>query len=237
MDEEKRDSLREEARAKERAYYAEHREKIRARKRAKVRANHDKYLAYWRARRERNRALGLKPKQGDPEKRKAYYKAYYKEHRDRIRAARKLADAQHPERATAQHARYYEKNRERLIQYERDKRGQDPFVREYRERRDFFKQHPRIRRIWWIFRSMISWEKLTELTPQIENGPCDICGITDQLMRFDHDHKTLKFRGLLCHGCNVALGHFADDPAILQKALAYLQRAAAIEGAESDVTV
>jgi hypothetical protein len=28
----------------------------------------------------------------------------------------------------------------------------------------------------------------------------------------DHDHKTKQIRGILCRGCNIALGHLQDDP-------------------------
>lgn len=41
----------------------------------------------------------------------------------------------------------------------------------------------------------------------------------------DHCHKTGKVRGLLCTRCNLMLGHGRDDPGILKKALAYLERA------------
>ena len=54
-------------------------------------------------------------------------------------------------------------------------------------------------------------------------GPCDICGQECE-RRFDHDHETGAFRGWLCHGCNVALGHFRDDPEILMAAVEYLLR-------------
>lgn len=39
----------------------------------------------------------------------------------------------------------------------------------------------------------------------------------------DHCHTTGKVRGLLCHNCNILLGHAADNPDILQKALSYLE--------------
>ena len=38
----------------------------------------------------------------------------------------------------------------------------------------------------------------------------------------DHDHKTGKFRGWICHNCNRALGAFKDDPELLIEALLYL---------------
>lgn len=39
----------------------------------------------------------------------------------------------------------------------------------------------------------------------------------------DHDHKTGKVRGLLCHNCNRALGLFQDDTSYMYRALRYLK--------------
>jgi len=39
---------------------------------------------------------------------------------------------------------------------------------------------------------------------------------------FDHDHKTGKFRGLLCSRCNTALGLFLDNPNLIGSANKYL---------------
>lgn len=39
----------------------------------------------------------------------------------------------------------------------------------------------------------------------------------------DHDHVTEVVRGLLCHQCNVALGHFRDRTDLLEKAVRYLE--------------
>lgn len=52
-------------------------------------------------------------------------------------------------------------------------------------------------------------------------GRCAICS-SEEPLRIDHDHKTGKIRGLLCHHCNVALGHFDDSIPIIEKAIEYL---------------
>ena len=58
-----------------------------------------------------------------------------------------------------------------------------------------------------------------------QNGVCAICLSQDKHSRLavDHCHKTNKVRGLLCRGCNFALGKFADDPEVVARALVYLR--------------
>ena len=40
----------------------------------------------------------------------------------------------------------------------------------------------------------------------------------------DHDHSTGKVRGIICNDCNLALGLACDDPDILRKLTAYLEK-------------
>ena len=57
-----------------------------------------------------------------------------------------------------------------------------------------------------------------------QGGGCAVCGTEPGTKRLhiDHDHETLKVRGLLCHPCNVALGFVKDDVDILAGLMAYL---------------
>lgn len=62
-----------------------------------------------------------------------------------------------------------------------------------------------------------------------QGGTCAICGKECDIHRnlaVDHDHESGKVRGLLCQNCNVGLGHFKDNPALLQQAIDYLRRTA-----------
>ena len=69
-----------------------------------------------------------------------------------------------------------------------------------------------------------------------QDGRCLICGRDfDDIYRnpkqnhiyytprIDHDHKTGKVRGILCHHCNTALGSFYENPLILVRAIKYLK--------------
>jgi hypothetical protein len=64
----------------------------------------------------------------------------------------------------------------------------------------------------------------------LQGGRCAICGGLDtgnknhHKLSVDHDHKTKKVRGLLCHPCNVVLGQAKDNPDILEAAAKYLRK-------------
>ena len=56
-----------------------------------------------------------------------------------------------------------------------------------------------------------------------QDGRCLICG-EEETLGVDHDHATGAVRGLLCSRCNVGVGYFRDDVALLLKAVDYLTR-------------
>ncbi len=53
---------------------------------------------------------------------------------------------------------------------------------------------------------------------------CEICDSTKELC-YDHDHVTMKFRGVLCRQCNRALGQLGDNLDRVLKVVDYLKKA------------
>lgn len=60
-----------------------------------------------------------------------------------------------------------------------------------------------------------------------QGGKCAICRSTNpgqhEFFARDHNHSSGATRGLLCTECNLGLGKFKDDPAVLRRAADYLE--------------
>lgn len=59
-----------------------------------------------------------------------------------------------------------------------------------------------------------------------QGGGCAVCGARPRNRRLsvDHCHRSRVVRGILCAGCNFAIGCMADSPDRLRAAAAYLER-------------
>lgn len=60
---------------------------------------------------------------------------------------------------------------------------------------------------------------------ELQNNRCAICFTDNNGKRdfhLDHNHTTKKVRGILCHNCNMLLGHAKENLEILDKAKDYL---------------
>lgn len=84
----------------------------------------------------------------------------------------------------------------------------------------------------------VTYDQMVERHGEI----CGICGrspsfpstgksSTGGRLVIDHDHTTGQLRGLLCNGCNTALGKFQDSISGLERAIDYLRRAEAASDA------
>jgi len=56
---------------------------------------------------------------------------------------------------------------------------------------------------------------------------CDLAPV-DRIssLMVDHNHATGVVRGLICHNCNIAIGHLKDDPVKAESVASYLRRSA-----------
>jgi hypothetical protein len=68
-----------------------------------------------------------------------------------------------------------------------------------------------------------------EALMKLQDGKCAICGRPPdgtnrrtESLHWDHHHPTKKMRSLLCHHCNLGVGAFYDNPALLLKAANYI---------------
>ncbi len=62
-----------------------------------------------------------------------------------------------------------------------------------------------------------------------QGGCCLICGKHKDKLVIDHDHISGVVRGLLCSGCNTAMGQFQDNVDILTKAIEYIKGHSTVE--------
>jgi hypothetical protein len=98
----------------------------------------------------------------------------------------------------------------------------------YARTKAYSKARPDMRRKTWLKCAYEMSGEDYEHLRESQNHRCAICGVheSDNLKKklyVDHDHVTLKVRGLLCHLCNSALGKFKDDPVLLRRAAQYLE--------------
>lgn len=102
--------------------------------------------------------------------------------------------------------------------------------RRYRERHpDYFrdyniknKDRKRLANIKWLYGISVGEYEALIL---VQNNQCAICKTEfdgQRRITVDHDHGTNEVRGLLCQGCNTAIGLFKDRQALLEFAIDYL---------------
>lgn len=75
----------------------------------------------------------------------------------------------------------------------------------------------------------LTLENFNQILAQ-QNNSCAICFTKNAggkgTFHVDHNHVSGRLRGLLCHNCNLGLGHFKDNPNLLSVAIKYLQERA-----------
>jgi hypothetical protein len=149
------------------------------------------------------------------------YEAYLQRHResakrnrphniDTIKAGHKIYYAANKSRINAKAAEWAKLNPKKRDQSRRKWLRANPDYHKHRER---------------LMKYGLTPEAFAELM-RTHGGACALCRSTTRLS-VDHDHATGQIRGLLCAGCNAAIGILGDSVAGLQRALQYLEAAAA----------
>jgi hypothetical protein len=160
------------------------------------------------------------------EQKRQSWDRHKEENARRAREARK----RDPERFREYYRRKYEKDREKILEQNRAWAVANPDkVRAIKLRHDYGTTPEEVD------------QKLLE-----QGGLCEICQVDleqvihrnkDGTVRgsgicIDHCHETGKVRGIICSGCNKALGYFKDDPARMRAGADYIEKYRASANAE-----
>jgi hypothetical protein len=146
----------------------------------------------------------------------AYNHAYYRANRERLIAYQKGLYERDKDRIKAQRAAYKQANRDLLRARGRAR---------YQKHRVVILEKQRQKRLTGEERAAVHGLTVDQYQAMVkeQGGLCAICGGAMKRICIDHDHETGAVRGLLCHNCNVALGHLRDSPALLRAAADYVE--------------
>lgn len=145
----------------------------------------------------------------DPQK----AKKYREKNHARIVAHKKKYYLKYKEKVDKKIKQYYEGHKEEALKYQK----------KYRE------ENKQKIQVWmWKHFYNLSLEQVDGMLIA-QDHKCKICGESlkkGKGRHVDHDHKTGKVRGILCHTCNTGLGSFKDDQKLLESAIQYLKETA-----------
>lgn len=122
------------------------------------------------------------------------------------------------EKVREYHRRWHAANRDRVNACARARYARNPeAVNSYHKKKAFF-----LKTFYGITRE--DRDKIIEE----QGGVCPGCNVVLDLtlrhqVQVDHDHETNKVRGVLCFGCNSAIGRAKDNAETLRRLAAYLE--------------
>jgi hypothetical protein len=181
----------------------------RAYRQAYYAANREKELAYSRAycaaHREERKAWNA----AHPEKLAAYSKIYYANHKEEYEDYRTT----HRKEIAAWNKIYYATHKKEI-----DARNKAYYHAHKKERA--------VKRWTYHVQSKYKLSKTDfETMFNNQNNVCAICKKANWNGKkpfIDHDHKSGKVRGILCHSCNIAMGLLKENPSIMREMINYL---------------
>jgi Zn ribbon nucleic-acid-binding protein len=177
----------------------------------------------------------------DPEARAAYQKKWREKNIEHVRVLQREYEERNRDKIRERARERYQKNREKVLARQRAVRDADPEAFKAKKAEQARKRraaNPEKHRLDERRRHIKNKYGLTleEYDAILARG-CAICGThkgrvvgkrnkqepPPARLCLDHDHTSGKVRDALCHGCNVGLGAFADEPKRLRAAAKYLE--------------
>lgn len=197
-------------------------EKLKHREYMKVwrRENRDKIAGYEASAKEKTaarkkaRVAGMTPEELEAykQRRRAAVQRHREKNKDALNEQARLYMAEKravdPEKHREYQKKYVAANRERIAETRALRRAANP-------------EKERVRETGMVFAEGQTIAGMREA----QNNRCAICQKAlpeGKQCHVDHCHTTGHVRALLCHKCNVGIGHFDDSAAELQKAIDYL---------------
>ena len=177
-----------------------------------VEANRVRYFANHEVNREKSRLRALKDQRENSEARNAARRAWVDRNPEADRASKdQWADA-HPEQVAAIKNAWRKANLARFNETGKAwKKANPSAMKKYRLRK-----------------YGLTLEQYDAMLVE-QGGRCAICETSTPAKHgswcIDHEHGSMKVRGLLCVKCNAGLGSFDDSPGFLLAAERYLQKA------------
>ena len=162
------------------------------------------------------------------ERKRIYNAEHYAANKEHYAEANKQWQDAHPERVKELAASYRKRHKKRLsVKREAWKLAHPEYDKQSSAKYNL--THPDRRAAARRLRQYDLTPEGFELLLEVQDGRCAICRLsfTDENKKtkpnVDHDHATGRIRGLLCHRCNIGIGHFSDNPDLMAAALAYLR--------------
>lgn len=132
--------------------------------------------------------------------------------------------------SSKKHAIYYRMNKSKIQDSHRRWRLNNPETHRARGRRWTRKNPEKAKAMYVRSDHGISMDEFQKMHDS-QKGLCKVCSKPERAIYrgktrslcIDHNHKTGKIRGLLCHRCNVALGLLEDDFRIVESLLEYIK--------------
>jgi hypothetical protein len=215
---------KEKVRIRKRKYRQEHKSAIAANGRRYRQEHAEEHRArhrrYYREDREKHLTRQRKWRQENPEKVRSVQQKYESEHTEERRAYRQKYHREHAGEQRLRFQKYYRTCKEKNLCVHCAAPAEDGKTACW-----VCSVKKRLHRL-FIGGLSSDHVEIAEKIFKGFDGHCQGCG--DMIPRgeehLDHDHNKKIFRGILCAGCNLALGNCHDNPETLEKLAVYLRK-------------